>query len=339
MKNKLFLKNKSAVFIGGTLMLDHCLKLVSKKFKKISIISHDKKILKKYKKKFNIIKINDLHNLSFDYLFSVLNEKIIPKEILKNIKILGINFHDGPLPKYAGLYSSSWAIINKEKKHGVCWHKIEKGVDTENIIAESKFSIKNFNTAYDIDVKGVLLGIKLFNKIIKQLNNDKIKFKKQNLSLRSYYGAKHLKKFYKKYKSFDKNSNIIRAFKLSAEKEKQLIKILKIKTQKINFTKDNQNNFEKHYSSKQYKKKLFEVFKIVKKVFRNKANLPSNKRKKFSYIENFGLGNHSAWDSLEHIKFLFNVEKKFKIKINETNGSNFNNVGSIARYLIKTQPF
>ena len=259
--------------------------------------------------------------------------------IMLSIKILGINFHDGPLPKYAGLYSSSWAIINKEKKHGVCWHKIEKGVDTGNIIGERKFSINSFNTAYDIDVKGVLLGIKLFNKIIKQLNNDKIKFKKQNLSLRSYYGAKHLKKFYKKYKSFDKNSNIIRAFKLSTEKEKQLIKILKIKTLNTNFTKDNQNNFEKHYNSKQYKKKLFKVFGIVKKVFKNKVNLPLNKRKKFSYIENLGLGNHSVWDSLEHIKFLINVEKEFKIKINETNGSNFNNVGSIARYLIKTQPF
>ena len=90
MKNKLFLKNKSAVFIGGTLMLDHCLKLVSKKFKKISIISHDKKILKKYKKKFNIIKINDLHNLSFDYLFSVLNEKII-KTMDKNDQLLIIS--------------------------------------------------------------------------------------------------------------------------------------------------------------------------------------------------------------------------------------------------------
>ncbi len=219
MKNKLFLKNKSAVFIGGTLMLDNCLKIASKKFKKISIISNDKKILKKYKKKFHIMKIKDLQNLSFDYLFSILNEKIIPKEILKNIKILGINFHDGPLPKYAGLYSSSWAIINKEREHGVCWHKIEKSVDTGDIITERKFSIKNFDTAYNIDIQGVLLGIKLFKKIIQQLNNDKIKFKKQNLGLRSYYGAKHLKTFYKKYKSFDKNSNIIRAFKLSAEKK------------------------------------------------------------------------------------------------------------------------
>ena len=83
MLNRAFLKNKSAVFIGSTLMLDNCLKIASNKFRKISVISDDKIIYKKYKKKFRFIKIDDLYNMSFDYLFSVLNEKIIPKKILE----------------------------------------------------------------------------------------------------------------------------------------------------------------------------------------------------------------------------------------------------------------
>tara|TARA_Y100000590_G_scaffold466302_1_gene641197 strand:+ start:7640 stop:8653 length:1014 start_codon:yes stop_codon:yes gene_type:complete len=335
MLNKSFLKNKSAVFIGSTLMLDNCLKIALGKFKKISVISEDKKIYKKYKKKLNFIKINNLNNISFDYMFSVLNKKIISKKILKNIKILKLNFHDGPLPKYAGLYSSSWAIVNKEKKHGVCWHKIEKGIDTGDIIAENKFPIKNSDTSYDVDIKGILLGIKLFQKIIQQLNNDKIKFKKQNLSQRSYYGAQHLKKFYKKYKGFDKKPNIIRAFKLSVEKEKQLIKILKINSLKIRLIKDNKSNLKTHYNSIQYENKIYEIYQIIKKTFGKKIGLPSIKKKRIKFIENLGLGAHSNWDSLGHIKFLFNVEKNYKIKINEDNAHNFNNVKSIVNYLKK----
>ena len=422
MKNKLFLKNKSAVFIGKTLMLDNCLKIASKKFKKISIISDDKKILKKYKKNFSIIKMKDLYNMSFDYLFSVLNEKIIPKEILENIKILGLNFHDGPLPKYAGLYSSTWAILKGEKKHGVCWHQINKDLDSGKIYQSAKFKINLSDSALDVDLRGVIIGIKLFSKLLTQLDQNKIKGKKQNLKKRTYYGKKDFHKvdncgflnFSKK--SFD-NLKLFRALSFSDQK-KNYISLPKILTSKgplivksldiekhvsnkeyevgtilnfnsnkilvvcrdailnigVNYNKNNNfnkkillipskkicNKFKnfglhlnqkyipskiknnkkllKYTNSKKYENKLFEVFKIVKKVFKNKVNLPLNEKKKFLYIENLGLGIHSTWDSLEHIKFLFNIEKKFKIQINETNGNNFNNVASIARYLVKTQP-
>ena len=75
-------------------------------------------------------------------MFNVLSQKIINKKILKNIKFLPINFHDGPLPKYAGLYSSTWAIVNKEKKHGCCWHKIVPKIDGGEIFESAKFNIK-----------------------------------------------------------------------------------------------------------------------------------------------------------------------------------------------------
>ena len=52
------------------------------------------------------------------------------------------NFHDGPLPRYAGLFSSSWAIVNNEKTHGVTWHKITKKIDAGDIVASKKFKIK-----------------------------------------------------------------------------------------------------------------------------------------------------------------------------------------------------
>ena len=47
----------------------------------------------------------------FDYLFSINNGYIIPNEILTLPDKYAINYHDAPLPKYAGMYGTSWAII------------------------------------------------------------------------------------------------------------------------------------------------------------------------------------------------------------------------------------
>ena len=54
-----------------------------------------------------------------------------------------------------------------------------------------------------------------------------------------------------------------------------------------------------------------------------------------SKIESLGLGRHLDWDSLGHMKFLNNLEKKFKIKINEKNITHFNTIKDTARYLKK----
>src|SRR5262245_65031514 len=39
----------------------------------------------------------------FDYLFSITYLSIIPADVLGMAKKAAINFHDGPLPRYAGL--------------------------------------------------------------------------------------------------------------------------------------------------------------------------------------------------------------------------------------------
>src|SRR5215218_2880759 len=38
--------------------------------------------------------------VSFDYLFSVANLRVLPPSLLSRAQKLAINFHDGPLPRY-----------------------------------------------------------------------------------------------------------------------------------------------------------------------------------------------------------------------------------------------
>ena len=45
----------------------------------------------------------DLPDLAFDYLFSVANLQLLSPGLVKRARQCAINFHDGPLPRYAGL--------------------------------------------------------------------------------------------------------------------------------------------------------------------------------------------------------------------------------------------
>ena len=97
--------------------------------------------LKKYsrKNKFRIISINDLYEIKDLIFFSLEYEKIINIEKFKSKKLF--NFHFSLLPKYRGCHTNFLQIYNSEKYSGVTLHKINKGIDTGNIIDQKKFTI------------------------------------------------------------------------------------------------------------------------------------------------------------------------------------------------------
>ena len=47
----------------------------------------------------------------FDYLFSVVNHRLLPSSILELPRKLPINFHDSLLPRGAGVFATTWAIL------------------------------------------------------------------------------------------------------------------------------------------------------------------------------------------------------------------------------------
>ena len=91
--------------------------------------------------------LDELYKISctkkFDYLFSIVNSKILSKELLDQPKYSAINYHDSTLPKYAGSHSTSWALLNREKTHGITWHKIDQEVDTGDILRQVTFPLRN----------------------------------------------------------------------------------------------------------------------------------------------------------------------------------------------------
>src|SRR5688572_24900266 len=64
-----------------------------------------------------------------DYIFSINNPWILPPELLACARRRAINYHDSPLPRYAGLHATSWAILAGETEHAVSWHELRAQID------------------------------------------------------------------------------------------------------------------------------------------------------------------------------------------------------------------
>ncbi len=125
---------------------------------------------------------------SFDYLFSVTYLKIIPDEVL-GIPAKGvINFHDGPLPAYAGLNTPAWALINQEQEYGVSWHSVTSQIDGGDLLAQKIFDVDSRETSLSINTKCFESAILTFEEIVDAIGNGTLEGKKQNLANRSYFG-------------------------------------------------------------------------------------------------------------------------------------------------------
>ncbi len=111
-----------------------------------------------------------MQNQPFEFLFSINNPWIIPPEILSLPLRRAINFHDSPLPKYAGLNATSWALINGETHHATTWHIIDASIDTGQILKQVRFSITDDDTAISVNRRVLELTIQAFSELLKELS-------------------------------------------------------------------------------------------------------------------------------------------------------------------------
>lgn len=77
----------------------------------------------------------------FDYLFSIVNDIIIPCGVLSTVRKLSINYHNGPLPRYGGANATHWALLSGETKYGVVWHRMVEKVDSGEVLVRRKVVI------------------------------------------------------------------------------------------------------------------------------------------------------------------------------------------------------
>ena len=109
------------------------------------------------------------------------------------------NLHFSLLPRYRGCHTNFLQVYYGERNSGVTLHRIDRGIDTGNIIDQIKFEINLNDTGFDNYIKLMKFSNKLFNKNFKKIINNKYREKKQILSNGKYYSRKSVnyRKLYK----------------------------------------------------------------------------------------------------------------------------------------------
>ena len=105
----------------------------------------------------------------FDWLLSIANLNVIPDAVLALAARGAVNFHDGPLPRYAGINAPVWALIAGEAEYGITWHMIEGGIDEGDILAQKHFAIAPDETAFSLNSKCYGAAMDSFPALLDQL--------------------------------------------------------------------------------------------------------------------------------------------------------------------------
>ena len=83
-----------------------------------------------------------LQEAGADIAVSINYTGVIPQEVIDLFPLGILNAHDGDLPKYRGNACQAWAILNGEKRIGLCIHRMIGGeLDSGDIITRDFLSI------------------------------------------------------------------------------------------------------------------------------------------------------------------------------------------------------
>ena len=129
----------------------------------------------------------NLQEIEFDYIFNIASSTILLSWLLNQPRQLAINYHDAPLPHYAGAHATSWAILNNEKQHGITWHIMTEQINEGDILKQSAFEVSDTETVLSLNVKCYERGIQDFRELINALIDGNIKRVSQTKSQRTFF--------------------------------------------------------------------------------------------------------------------------------------------------------
>ncbi len=131
--------------------------------------------------------ISNLEENQFDFLLSITHLDLIPAEVLALPRQMAVNFHDGPLPAYAGLNTPAWALMDNEEQYGITWHVITPGIDEGDILLQSHFDVAADETSLSLNTKCFAAALDTFPKLIDSLASGNVDRTPQDLVQRSYF--------------------------------------------------------------------------------------------------------------------------------------------------------
>jgi amino acid adenylation domain-containing protein len=122
-----------------------------------------------------------------DYIFSINNSIILKQDFLSSARKKAFNYHDSPLPVYAGMYATNHAILENQSFHGVSWHEITDQIDAGDIFSSESVVIHPEDTVLTLNTSCFEASLKCFERLTQDILSDNLKPVQQDLSKRTYY--------------------------------------------------------------------------------------------------------------------------------------------------------
>jgi len=138
----------------------------------------------------NAVIRDGLTGIDCDWFFSIANLRVLPAKVWQGAKLGAANFHDGLLPRHAGLNAPAWAILAGDANYGVTWHALSDRVDEGDLYAQNHFGIADDETSLTLNMKCFEAGIASFGELVNGIEAGSLAGKPQDLSQRSYH-ARH----------------------------------------------------------------------------------------------------------------------------------------------------
>lgn len=115
--------------------------------------------------------VNILKDINPDAICVVAYGKIIPKEILEIPKYGCINVHPSLLPKYRGSAPIQWSILNGDNETGVTTMYLDEGMDSGDIILQTKTKINEDETSGELWNRLSKIGAELLVETLEKIEN------------------------------------------------------------------------------------------------------------------------------------------------------------------------
>lgn len=102
--------------------------------------------------------------------------RILKKEVLDRIACPVVNIHAGITPAYRGVHGAYWALINNDIENcGVTLHFVDSGIDTGEIIDQSKITPSANDNFSTYPLLQVAAGIEMLKKHLRHIVSGEVK--------------------------------------------------------------------------------------------------------------------------------------------------------------------
>ncbi|WP_201555149.1 formyltransferase family protein [Psychrobacter sp. 72-O-c] len=131
--------------------------------------------------------LNEVYDTEIDCFISLEFDQLIKPAMLSTESVYNIHF--SKLPEYKGMYTSVWPILFCDKNSGVTLHKIDKGIDTGDIVSQRVFDLNASDRSQDCYRKYIDNAKLLISEWFERIINKNITYKKQSAIRSTYYSA------------------------------------------------------------------------------------------------------------------------------------------------------